>query len=362
MKEGAIIKNNTLSIGWIGPKSGPGSIIGVDSYRAVQMAIEEFRLGHPEINVEFFSEDDQYQSRNSIVKYESLVKEHGLNLLILATYSASEKISQLAVKDNVTVINPIDNDQKLSTSCKNVFFIAKRSENVVDLIVKQLKNKGFKKTLILYYNDDDFMPTLGAHAHEQLRQFGVISKMVAYSRKTINFRPVIIEAKNFEADSFILLGYEEIGAAIKQARARGFKNGAFFTANLGVSVLSAADAKADKVYFADFRKQDSPSKNINLFLDKYYKLFRRKPDLLWTALQSYDATNMALSAIEGDLPISATELSKRFKAHLLRIRNYPGLSGTISILPDRTSEGIFWSLYQWSNKVEPKHILRMEKP
>lgn len=356
IKEDLKLKNNTISIAWIGPKSGPSSIIGVDSFRAVQLGIEEFRAKYPQINVDFYSEDDQYQSRNSIVKYERLVREYHINLLILATYSASKKISQLAKNDHVTVINPIDNDQKLSDSCKNVFFIAKRSESIVDLIVKQIKNSGLKKTLILYYDDDDFMPTLSSRASEQLQLIGVSSKVFSYNRKTINFRPAIIEARNFGADSFIFLGYEEIGLAIKQARTMGFKYEPFFTANLGTSVLNVAKNKADKVYFTDFRKIDSPSPEIENFLEAFKKRFQKQPDLLWTAVQSYDAINIALSAIQRNLPGSADDLSELFKTHLLEVKNYPGLSGNISISPDKVSNGIFWNLYQWSNNFEPKRV------
>jgi len=358
VKEDTHLKNNTISIAWIGPKSGPSSIIGVDSFRAVELGIEEFRKKNPQINIDFYSEDDQYQSRNSIVKYESLVREHPLNLLILATYSASAKISQLAKNDHVTVINPIDNDEQLIASCENVFFIAKRSEDVVDLIVKQLKNSSFKKTFILYFNDDEFMPTLKTRAVEQLKLLGIASKVFSYNGKTINFRPAIIEAKNFGADSFIFLGYEEIGFAIKQARARGFKDEAFFTANLGASVLSAADAKADNVYFTDFRRQDSPSSEMDSFLEKYKNRFQRKPDLLWTAVQSYDAINIALSAIQGDLPHTSEKLSLLFKNHLMNIKNYAGLSGNITVLPDKSTSGIYWSLYQWSSESQAKLIFR----
>lgn len=361
-KEEAPPQKRAITIAWIGPKSGPASIIGVDSLRAVQLALEEFHAKNPNVLFNFISEDDQYLSRNSITKYNMLVEEKQLNLLFLATYSAVHKISELAMKDRVIVVNPIDNDLKLSTTPENTFFIAKKTENLADLIANELVNESYKKTLILNYQDDDFMPMLGTRVYEQLTNRGLKAMILPYSRKTINFRPYLNEGRAFGADSFVILGYDEVGLAIKSARRMGFKKEPILTANLGFPVRNFAGDYAEGVYFTDFREEDSPSAAKEEFLKKFKERFHKKPDLLWTAFQSYDAVNLAMMGVNEYTPIEPREFSQKVKSHLLSVKNYKGLSGNISIQKNGTSQGILWSLYQWSNKEDPRRVLRLDLP
>jgi branched-chain amino acid transport system substrate-binding protein len=334
----------TIQVGWIGPLTGPVSLLGVENVKSVQLAINEYQSAKlsSQPNVLLHIQDDQYDADLSMQAYRTLVDENDIKILFLSTYSAVFALADVTLADDVLVVNPIDNDARLARLNKNQFFIAKQTRELGDRIATSMLNSNFKKAFILYFSDDEFMPGLASSVRTSLVGYGREAIAKSYSITTEDFSGYFPFAQ--KADVIVLLGYAELGGVMKQFRDAGFSQ-QLYTANIGMAEHS--DGAIEGAKFTHFTAEDGNREIAEAFLERYESEYHSYPILPWTAMQAYDAANIVLEAIRKSADFSENELVATLRAHLHGIQHFPGTSGNISIESDGTSRGISWSMYQY---------------
>lgn len=335
----------TINIGWIGPLSGPVSLLGTDNLKAVQLAIDSYNTKRkptePTLNLLIF--DDQYQASKSREAYRQFVKDKGVRILFMSTYTSMFDLANNILRDNVVVINPIDSDANLSRLNQNMFFIAKQTEALGDIIVNALTTQNKKRTFILFFSGDDFMPFLAKHIEERFLANGGQVQIANYDSNTKDFDFFAQQSLNFQPDSYVLLGYSELGHFMKKVRSNGMK-APFYTPN--VSMRTIAGEALEGTYFFNFTALDGNVELAKQFTSRYIEKYKEAPAVEWTAMQAYDATNILIHVLKqvSDKP---GILVDHIKTQLFHTKHYSGVSGNISIRADGTTRGIKPNLYQF---------------
>lgn len=344
----------TITIGWIGPLSGPASLLGIDNLKAVQLALSEYQESKKpeEPNLLILSADDQYQDIKSREFYHQFVAQ-GAQIIFLTTYSSLFDLSNDILRDEVIAIDPIDNDANLARLNQNLFFIAKATEDLAKILIDALAEHKKKKAFVLFFSGDDFMPYLAEYFKNHFPEKGGQVELADYDFGTENFSSFISKSLSFKPDAYVLLGYQELGNFMQQARAKRIKT-PFYTPNIAMESL--AKQELEGTYFVNFTHLDGQADRATQFLERYQTKYGAPPNAEWAALQAYDAAGIVINAIRESYE-KPGPLSENIKSALFQTKNYPGVCGAISILPDGASEGIHPGLYQYTRG----KIIRIEK-
>lgn len=347
-----------ITIGWIGTLTGPSNMIGVDNLNAVKLAVEEYQLtkGEKDPNVKLLMADDQYKNEITLLKYKQMMSEIPRPAAIfIGTYSGLKTVAPYAARDSVILIDPIDNDKKISTLNSNVFLIAKETESLAGVISNAITDQGKQNIAIVFYSDsDDFMRTLAFITREILKNNGINVHMYEYKASIKDFRSLLEKAKNEKVDGYLFLGYQEIGSAMKQAREMEIK-APFYSINVIPDPIlqQNSEGAVNGTYLSHFTLLDGNRVETDEFMNKYFKMFHKKPLLEWTAMQGYDAATILLSAIKA-ASLQKGDFIDNLRTELLSTSNFEGVSGNITILPSGASRGIYPRLYIFQNgKIVP---------
>jgi branched-chain amino acid transport system substrate-binding protein len=332
--------NDDITIAWIGPLTGPVNLLGVENIKAVELAIQEYNSSRTtsDPQVLLIVKDDQYNVEKSIKAYQEIVDQNA-DVLFLNTYSAMFMLADDTLQDNIIVINPIDNDAKLTMLGDNAFMIAKRTGDLGELIAKDILDSGKKKAFILYLNDDEFMPNLAESVELSFQSGEGEVLLKSYSAETSDFSTFLPFAE--AADSIVLLGYSELGTAMQQFRGAGIDT-QFYTANIGMEQSSNGSIEGTK--FTYFTVQEGNIELAEEFLTRYELEYGTKPIHPWTAMQAYDATTLVLNSLH---QTSSSNFADQLRDQLYNVNDFTGTSGNITILRDGSSRGIYWSIYTY---------------
>jgi ABC-type branched-subunit amino acid transport system substrate-binding protein len=342
----------TISIGWIGPLSGPAKLLGTENLNSLKLAIDEYlqKKTATAPAIQLFVADDQYKSELTAQEYSKMVKEHPLDILFVTTYSGLKNIASQATRDNVILIDSIDNDAVLASLSKNVFLIGKETEELAGIEASVLIEQNKKNVLILYNNSDEFMANLAQTLHQVLQVSKIKNELLGYKQENIDFKQILGNSKSHNYDAYVFFGYTEIGFAMKQARDLGIDSN-FYSINVITDPVLQQNSQGatEGVYLAHFTAEDGNKTKALEFLKRYENKYHSKPTTEWTALQTYDAANIVLDVIQSLDPEHLN--AEGIRNSLLKVNNFEGVSGKISIKPNGASRGIYPGLYILKNGV-----------
>lgn len=361
--------NETLSespdkihIFWIGPLSGNAKVLGEDNLKSIQMVIKNYNRTKEknEPQIILTEADDQYDAvltKDVFLKLREKIKPH---IVFLNTYDALIQHAHLVARDDIIIINPIDNDLKLAGLNDNVFLIAKRTEQLSSVVGYDLINDARNNTAILYYNNDSFMPTVASEIRNMLSKNGRTASLYPYSKEINNFESVLSIDTVKTLDAVVLLGYDEMENAVKYLKNTN-KDIHFYSVNTAMQLLDKPELVdlIDGMKIAHFTTLDGNSILANEFIDNFQKEYNRSPYVDWIAFQAYDSIGLVLRTIK---EMSNSDTTKKnnwasqFKFHLKAGKLYHGTSGDIIINIDGTASGITLGHYQIING-EAKRLL-----
>lgn len=348
------IEEDVINIGYIGPLSKRATDLGVAPSKAIKLAVEQYNANkksyEPRINV--YLEDDQWDKKNALPAYKRLRAEHNVKVVFISNSDGTIAISQQAKKDRVIVVNPTNNDAILDKLNNNIFKIAKRTEETHSIIAYRIIDLGLKKVLIMHY-PNDFM-TLGANTCKDiLTKNGIETKVVSFKKEKKDFREELKTYKKEGYDALVFFGYKEYGYAMKQARDLNI-NAKFFGSTVllaeGYYENSEGAIKGTECLFF------TPENGNLLLAEDFFKAYKEKyketPFSVWPPMQAYDASNIVINQLK-TYTSSGKEIENFddwLREKLLNVRYYEGVCGNISINPNGSSSGIYFSLYEYTSK------------
>ncbi len=355
-------KSEEINIGYIGPLSKRATDLGIGPSNALQLAVDQYNASRSDdaLKVNLFIEDDQWEKDNALPAYHKLRKEHDIDIVYISNTDGTVALQDEILKDQVILINPLNNDALLSSLNQNTFKIAKSTEEANGLIAIRIIELGLKKVLVLNY-PNDYMSRAATSCKSLLDKVGIENKVTLVGKDETDFKDELQTAKDAGVDAYVFFGYKEFGFAMKQARDLGIE-APFFGSSvlLDPEFFSNSEGTITGTECSFFTPADGNYVLADEFMDSYINKFGSSPDSVWPAMQAYDAMNMVLQEIA-----NITETKNRNEAfddwlrnRLFNISYYQGVCGNISIAEDGASRGIYFSLYQYASEGKLSKVRR----
>ena len=205
--------------------------------------------------------------------------------------------------------------------------LATDSESIGRVLVDQIGLSGANKVGLLHFNSDAFMPLV----KDVIVAGSKIPVIVeSYPAGTLDFKTILLKMMQEGADSMVLLGYDETGIAMKQARDLGYK-GRFFTTGTvtSPSLQEASKGASDGAIFAfwDSPKDKEPGA---AFTSAFMKLQGRPPILDLATYPTYDAVQAIYKATVASSSRDTNQLTKS----LIELPGFVGVTGFVKFSND----------------------------
>jgi branched-chain amino acid transport system substrate-binding protein len=346
-----------VKIGYIGPLTGDVAVLGIDASKAIELAVEEANSngGINGKQIQLIIEDDQYSASKTLTAYNKLVHQDGVDNIIISTYGGLFAIAEKSYEDNVLVIDSLDCDDQIADLPENVFCIAKETKDLADVIGEFAIDQGYENIGVLHGTVDQFMPLVAKRFKETVESEGLTATLDDYTPGTLDFKTQLLKFR--DSDALVFLGYDEIGIAIRQAEELGL-NMPFLTipsVATTPSIQEISQGAIDGTFFSFYAPLDENNEAA-----EFYKEFEekngRKPYVFVASDHAYDAANILINEVLPGVNGQTREESLEQKMNsLYKLKNYDGVSGTLSMDSDGRIQGILIRLYQLENLV-PKYI------
>lgn len=344
MAKGAAIK-----IGWVGPLTGNSAVLGVDSVAAVQMVFDELNAkgGVRGRRLELLAEDDAYDPARSVSAYTKLAALGQVSAVLMPTYGGVFATSQRALKDGLVIVDPLDCNEQIAALGENTFCVATQSESVAKAIADDIVTRKLEPLGILFDESNLFM-SLVADTIKQMGEgdgkFEV--QLQGYGHNAADFNTHLLRLKNYGVSAIAFLGHDEMGAAMRKARELGY-TGQFYSVGTITSpgFQKLAGQAADGVLAAYWRAPDSRA--YRDFIAHFKARVGREPLLELATVPSYDSAKLLAMAFEFSVSQTGEVRADSIREYLRGVKDYQGLSGTITVDPDGAVRSIKESLYRY---------------
>lgn len=330
-----------IEIGWIGPLSGSSAVLGIDAVEAVRIAFDEMNAdpAYRGPKLQLTVQDDQYTASKTLSAYNFLVGQRGLKVIFIYTYSGLMALAERAQKDGVLLLDPLDCDEDLAALPENTICIAKLTEDLARVPARHAIGHSIMPAALMYIENDAFPVKMASVTRKLIRDAGqslIVDE--GYQGGMTDFRSILLKARQGGAKSLFLYGYAEIGLILKQLKETGFNPQVYSMANvLSPDIKAVAAAGLDKTIFSNWKAQRTG--RYNALIEKLIKRRGVPPVLEVSTVPSYDTALILAEALSAGASI---------KEHFYSLRNYPGVSGPITVDPDGVTRSFRISLHQIS--------------
>lgn len=340
-------EENTIKIGWIGPLTGNAAVLGVDSANVLKDEFEKinYQGGVHGKKLELIVQDDAYETKKTVAAYNYLVHSENVRLIVALTYNGLFAISELAEKDQVLLIDPLDCDEDIAKLPANTFCIAKMTEDLPLAIIDDIVKEKLLPVGIIYFGGDSFPVKMYDESIKKLKERNINDFYVSsYLNDATDFRAILTKFRSKQIKSLVLYGYDNLGTVMHQARNLGIKSQFYATATLTSPGHMAAAKGADEGTKVAVWQAPRSKAYLN-FIQSYHEKYHRRPFFDISTVPSYDIAYILhdLLSKQSTSDIDVSMLRK----DLYNVHNYQGLSGTIAI----SSDGVTRSFSEMTLKV-----------
>ncbi|MFH1358269.1 MAG: ABC transporter substrate-binding protein [archaeon] len=332
------IKDNkdTIKIGFIGPLTGEGAVVGTENLNGIKLAIDEINQDN---KIKLFVQDDQYDARQAIDAYNNFVYVQGVKIIFINTYDGFLALTDKAEKDNVLLINSLDSSEEFSNLNDNTFSIGIYDESIGYAIADYLNNNNAESAGLIT-NLDDAFSTLTKNSFKQRFKGQVIEE--DYSFSTTDFRSILTKVNT--QDNIVMIGWEETGRIVKQAKELNINSEI-----IGIDTFVSEDFKKNAgnkeningLIFTFWQGSENNPKFLNL-IDSYKQEHNKDPDNVLFMTAGYDSASVLLNAMN---QCNYQEDIKCIKTNLENTKDFQGAAGLITIDDDHVARSIKESMF-----------------
>jgi len=316
-----------IKIGAILPLTGPGAIFAQYIKEGLDLATEKINTTSS-IPISIIYEDSKNQPKEGISAYEKLASTEKVPVVIAALSSVAKALAPLAERKKIVQIYIAVAIPNI-TDGKYTFRIYPQAHGMAGVMARyNATHLKAKTSAVVYINDDFGRISFEEYTKEFKAHGGKIVFAESYELQQTDFRSLIAKLKNVQPppDVIYLSGYGlSYGVFVKQLKELGVKSQLTADMTLGLpNTLEQVGNAAEGAYFVDGKI--SPD-FINIFKQKYGK----EPTSY--SGYAYDIVNILAKIIKEEKKITPEVIAQG----LLKIRDYPGAMGSITIQTDGDS-------------------------
>jgi branched-chain amino acid transport system substrate-binding protein len=319
-----------IVLGYVGPLTGPSAVLGMDAVKAIEIWVNEINSkgGVDGRKVSLISEDDQYLVKNTVSAYQKLTQVNKAKIVLVATYGGFLALRDVAVKDGVILINPLDCNKDIANASKNLFCLATETESIGDVLAEQMIANKQLVAGVMYSTKDEFMNLVTAAFKKKFEAAGGKVFVESFNYEDKDFKSSLSKLNSQKIAGLVLLGHDETGVIMKQARSIGIKVPFYTTGTItSPGAQEASGGASEGTVFAYWDAESSNVKSQD-FVSKFLKLVGRPPILPLTTHPAYDVVSIlgekVLPGLNSDFTV------KDLKDKLLNVSGYSGITGTVN--------------------------------
>lgn len=338
---------NQILVGEYGAMTGDESTFGTSTDEGMQMALDEINNagGVNGVKITKKLENDEGKSDEARTVVADLMQYHPTAVIGEVASSNSLAAAPVCQENKVPMISPASTNvavTQIGDYISRTCFIDSFQGGVMATFA--VKNLHAKKAAIFEDSTQDYSKGLAAAFKAEFQKLGgtvVIDE--TYSKGAVDYRAQLATIKQASPDVVFVPGYyTDVGTIGRQARETGIK-----VPLLGgdgwdsAKLFQGAGTALEGCYFSDHYSVDSTDPRVKKFVTDYEQKYNGKvPDAM--AALAYDATNILADAIKragkpSDGDYSSDDYRAKLRDAIAATKNYPGVTGNITIGPDRNA-------------------------
>ena len=320
-----------IQIGAILPMTGDAAKYGVWAKNGMEMAVDEINkaggINGKKLKLEI---QDSKTSPTEAVNAMHFFLTASRPVAVFTTLTSVSK-ALIPITENKEIILFANSTLPgITEGGKYIFRNVSNLSGDVRVAAEYCINKLGKKPIGIIWRNDDF-GVWGSNKFKQLyqNQGGKITGSESFDPMTNDFRSHIAKLAKGKPEIVYVLAYSEAGLFIKQARESGYKWQFIGITTLGDPEVSRIAGNAlDGTIFTESAFDSNADKElIRAYQMKYQKRYGEKSEV-WAAT-FYDAVKIfAFAARKGGTD------SGKLREALINIKDYPGISGNTTFLPN----------------------------
>ncbi|SHG70218.1 amino acid/amide ABC transporter substrate-binding protein, HAAT family [Thermosyntropha lipolytica DSM 11003] len=328
---------DVIKLGFLGAKTGPVANYGIPGEKGMKLAIEELNAkgGILGKKVEGIYEDNKGDSAEiASIATKYITRDKVVAMVGDPCTGLTKVAADIAQKNGVVIFSPGATGPGVVEIGDYVFRNTLLDVFAVPAVVDwMMKEKGWTNFAIITSLNNGYSTALTPVFKEAINKKG--GKIVledSINDGETDFTAQVTKLKRSGADVLVFTGYyTEAALIMNEVKKQNFDITLVGGDGLYGQDLAklGKDAVEEKVIFYCGFSSDQPSPETEAFLKKYREKYGEEPDMF--SAQYYDAVMILAKAMED---AKSTD-PKVFKNELAKLKDYLGVSGKTTFLPNR---------------------------
>ena len=319
-------ENNAIKIGAIFPITGDLAQYGEYGMRGMEIALQEFKEDHPDIEVSIVIEDDMGQAKTAGSAVRKLRDIDGVDMIIGSMASGlTLSVAPEMEKSKIVMMAPTSTASEVTNAGDYIFRTCVSDAFEGACMAEYIKQHFPMNKIGVVYINNDYGVGLKRNFIAKCTEIGVpIKYETGYDANTKDFRTIINNLKSRQINLIYIVAQKEQVEFFSQCKQLNYKPQ--ITAS---TMLEDEDVIKKLGTFMDgslytYRSYDPTRQDsvVTRFVRDYQNKYGEIPE--YYAASTFDATKVCLYA---QYEYRKTELS--LKDYLYTIKGLPGVMGTI---------------------------------
>jgi branched-chain amino acid transport system substrate-binding protein len=337
-----------ILIGEYGSLTGTTATFGQSTDNGIKLAFDEINAAGGLLGkkVKVLVEDDRSQPEEATTAVTKLINQSKV-VAILGEVSSSRSLAAAPIcqSSKVPMISPSSTNPRVTQQGDYIFRVCFIDPFQAPVMAKFAANTlKVKKVAILTDVRNDYSIGLQTFFRQNFKTLGgeIVAEQ-SYSEGDSDFRAQLTQIKASNPEAIYVPGYyTEVATIARQARELGITVPLLGGDGWDSPKLFEIGGEAlNGCYISNHYSVDDPSPAIQKFVADYKQKYGQTPDAL--AALGYDAARILADAIKRAGSTDGDNIRDALKA----VKNFPGVTGTITINADR-------------NAVKPAVVLKIE--
>ena len=340
--------DNVIRVGEVGSFTGENATFGISTHQGIELAFKEINAngGVKGKQIELIKYDNQGKDEEAATVTRRLVTQDKVVAILGEVASRRSLVmAPIAQEAKVPMVSPSSTNPKVTATGDYIFrvcFIDPFQGTVMaKFALEQLK---IKKVAVFRDVSNDYSVGLADFFIETfVKNGGEIVVDESYVEKDIDFKAQLTKIRGKNPEAIFIPGYYgNVGLIARQARELGIK--APLLGGDGwdsPKLFEIGGASLEGSYMSNHYSPEDQAPVVQNFIKKYQEAYGVVPDGL--AAMGYDAAKILADAMGR----TETMGSDNIRAALAATKDYPGVTGKISIDDKR-------------NSVKPAVVLKVE--
>jgi branched-chain amino acid transport system substrate-binding protein len=319
---------NTIKVGYIGPITGEGAIIGEYELKGVKMALDEVNKagGVNGVPLELVVEDTAGTNSGAVLATLKMTKRDDVVAIIGLVRSPNIMAASKYIQDARIPVVTGASALQVTRHDNPYIFRDRAHDGVVTGVAVKFAVERLQAKKIAILHDTDVFGTGGMeNIKVHLKKYGLEPVTVqGYQTGTKDWTPQLLNIKRAGVDVIIGWGTnaQENAVILRQIKQMGLNVKVVGSPSYGTSVLlNAAGPYAEGLYAINDWSVASPEKESQNWVAAFRARYRHDPD--WAAVSGYDGFYILANAIK-----TAGPDREKIREALARTKGFSGIQAS----------------------------------